>query len=61
MRASRASFWYDSLIRSRSRSSSSSRSLFELPPGAVGPQKYVFHCHVLEDEDNDTMRPYEVL
>ena len=37
------------------------RSLFELPPGAIGPQKYVFHCHILEHEDNDMMRPYEVL
>jgi spore coat protein A len=37
------------------------RSLFELPPGAIGPQKYVFHCHILEHEDNDMMRPYQVV
>ena len=23
--------------------------------------KYVFHCHMLEHEDNDMMRPYEVV
>jgi len=22
--------------------------------------RYVWHCHVLEHEDNDMMRPYEV-
>jgi spore coat protein A len=27
----------------------------------TGTQKYVFHCHILEHEDNDMMRPYEVL
>jgi len=37
------------------------RSPFELPPGVMAPQKYVFHCHILEHEDNDMMRPYEVV
>src|SRR5215212_8104980 len=37
------------------------RSPFELPPGVTAPQKYVFHCHILEHEDNDMMRPYEVV
>src|SRR5215203_1387875 len=37
------------------------RSPFELPPGVMGTQKYVFHCHILEHEDNDMMRPYEVV
>ena len=23
--------------------------------------RYVYHCHMLEHEDNDMMRPYEVL
>ena len=36
------------------------RSPFDLPPGVTGTQKYVFHCHILEHEDNDMMRPYEV-
>jgi spore coat protein A len=36
------------------------RSPFDLPPGVAGTQKYVFHCHILEHEDNDMMRPYEV-
>jgi len=37
------------------------RSPFDLPPGATGTQKYVFHCHIVEHEDNDMMRPYEVV
>jgi spore coat protein A len=37
------------------------RSPFRLPPGAGGTQKYVFHCHILEHEDNDMMRPFEVV
>jgi spore coat protein A len=37
------------------------RSPFDPPTGATGTQKYVFHCHILEHEDNDMMRPYEVL
>jgi FtsP/CotA-like multicopper oxidase with cupredoxin domain len=32
-----------------------------LPPGVIGPQTYVFHCHIFEHEDDDMMRPYEVL
>ena len=37
------------------------RSPFDLPTGVTGTQKYVFHCHILEHEDNDMMRPYEVI
>jgi len=37
------------------------RARFDLPTGASGTQRYVFHCHILEHEDNDMMRPYEVL
>lgn len=37
------------------------RSSFDLPSGVTGTQKYVFHSHILEHEDNDMMRPYEVL
>jgi FtsP/CotA-like multicopper oxidase with cupredoxin domain len=37
------------------------RSPFDLPPSVAGTQKYAFHCHILEHEDNDMMRPYEVL
>jgi spore coat protein A, manganese oxidase len=38
---------------------------FDLPEGAaVSPGKkfrYVFHCHILEHEDNEMMRPYDVV
>jgi spore coat protein A, manganese oxidase len=37
------------------------RSPFDLPTGLTGTQRYVFHCHILEHEDNDMMRPYEVV
>jgi len=31
-----------------------------LPMGGVSPQ-YVYHCHILEHEENDMMRPFEVV
>lgn len=38
---------------------------FDLPPGtpvALGQKfRYVWHCHVLEHEDNEMMRPYDVI
>ena len=34
---------------------------FDRPPGVMETQKYVFHCHILEHEDNDMMRPFEVV
>lgn len=37
------------------------RAPFDLPTGVTGTQKYVFHCHILEHEDNDMMRPFEVV
>ena len=37
------------------------RVKFDLPPGVSAPQRYVFHCHILEHEDNDMMRPYDVI
>jgi spore coat protein A len=37
------------------------RVRFDLPKGVKGTQKYVFHCHILEHEDNDMMRPLEVV
>jgi spore coat protein A len=43
------------------------RQMFELPEGAEGSaldspeRRYVYHCHILEHEDNDMMRPFEVV
>jgi spore coat protein A len=31
-----------------------------LPPGVTNPQ-YVWHCHILEHEENDMMRAFEVI
>ena len=37
------------------------RAKFELPTGVVAPQTYVHHCHIVEHEDNDMMRPFTVV
>ena len=37
------------------------RVKFDLPPGVSAPQRYVYHCHILEHEENDMMRPYDVV
>lgn len=33
---------------------------FDLPPGVTGPAEYVYHCHILEHEENEMMRPFVV-
>ena len=37
------------------------RAKFDLPSGVQAPQRYVHHCHIVEHEDNDMMRPYDVV
>ena len=37
------------------------RAKFDLPRGVKGAQTYVHHCHIVEHEDNDMMRPFTVL
>lgn len=34
---------------------------FNLPLLAKAPATYAYHCHILEHEDNDMMRPFEVV
>jgi spore coat protein A, manganese oxidase len=36
------------------------RARYDLPHGVTAPQTYVYHCHILEHEDNDMMRPFTV-
>jgi spore coat protein A len=36
------------------------RAKFELPTDVTAPQHYVHHCHIVEHEDNDMMRPFTV-
>jgi spore coat protein A len=36
------------------------RAKFDLPDGVRAPQTYVHHCHIVEHEDNDMMRPFTV-
>ena len=33
------------------------RLKFDLPSGTTGPARYVYHCHILEHEENEMMRP----
>jgi spore coat protein A len=37
------------------------RAKFDLPMGVNAPQSYVHHCHIVEHEDNDMMRPFTVV
>ncbi len=37
------------------------RAQYDLPTGVSAPQTYVYHCHILEHEDNDMMRPFTVI
>ena len=37
------------------------RAKFELPADVTAPQDYVYHCHIVEHEDNDMMRPFRVM
>jgi spore coat protein A len=36
------------------------RAKFDLPRNVTAPQDYVYHCHIVEHEDNDMMRPFTV-
>jgi len=37
------------------------RAKFDLPTGVSAPQNYVHHCHIVEHEDNDMMRPFTIM
>jgi len=37
------------------------RAKYDLPNGVSAPQTYVYHCHIVEHEDNDMMRPFTVI
>lgn len=34
---------------------------FDLPAGTATPAEYVYHCHILEHEENEMMRPMQVV
>jgi spore coat protein A len=46
--------------RIRARFELPDEGTIELPPGVTNPQ-YVWHCHILEHEENDMMRAFEVI
>ena len=37
------------------------RAQYDLPTGVTAPQTYVYHCHIVEHEDNDMMRAFTVV
>jgi spore coat protein A len=48
------------VTRIRARFELPDEGTIELPPGISNPQ-YVWHCHILEHEENDMMRAFEVV
>jgi len=37
------------------------RGRIDLPTGLAPPQGYVYHCHIVEHEDDEMMRPFRVV
>jgi FtsP/CotA-like multicopper oxidase with cupredoxin domain len=52
--------WKDT-VRSNPGQVTRIRTKWTLPAGVTAPQRYVFHCHILEHEDNSMMRPLEIV
>ena len=48
------------VTRIRARFELPDEGAIQLPPGVTNPQ-YVWHCHILEHEENDMMRAFEVI
>ncbi|MGZ6563488.1 MAG: multicopper oxidase family protein [Solirubrobacteraceae bacterium] len=48
------------VTRIRARFDLPDEGTIQLPPGVANPQ-YVWHCHILEHEENDMMRAFEVV
>jgi spore coat protein A len=48
------------VTRIRARFELPDEGTIQLPPGITNPQ-YVWHCHILEHEENDMMRAFEVV
>jgi spore coat protein A len=51
--------WKDTM-RSNPEQVTRLRARWTYPTGVSGDQRYVFHCHILEHEDNSMMRPLVV-
>jgi len=52
--------WKDT-VRTNPEQVTRIRVRWTLPPGVSPSQRYVFHCHILEHEDNSMMRPLELV
>jgi spore coat protein A, manganese oxidase len=51
---------YKDTVKANPGSFTTIRAKFDLPSGVKAPQSYVHHCHIVEHEDNDMMRPFVV-
>ncbi|MEA2155070.1 MAG: spore coat protein manganese oxidase [Solirubrobacteraceae bacterium] len=52
--------WKDT-VRSNPGEITRLRAKWTLPTGLSAPQNYVYHCHILEHEDNSMMRPLRLV
>lgn len=52
--------WKDT-VRSNPGEITRIRAKWTLPAGMSAPQNYVYHCHILEHEDNSMMRPLQLV
>ena len=52
--------WKDT-VRSNPGEITRLRAKWTLPAGLSVPQNYVYHCHILEHEDNSMMRPLQLV
>jgi spore coat protein A len=52
--------WVDT-VRANPAQVTRIRMKWTFPAGVTAPQRYVFHCHILEHEDNSMMRPLEIV
>jgi spore coat protein A len=52
--------WKDT-VRSNPGEITRIRAKWTLPAGMSVPQNYVYHCHILEHEDNSMMRPLQLV
>jgi FtsP/CotA-like multicopper oxidase with cupredoxin domain len=48
-------------VKANPGQSTTIRAKFDLPTDVTAPQNYVYHCHIVEHEDNDMMRPFTVM
>jgi spore coat protein A len=61
VRASRTERGFKDTVQAHPGYLTTVRAKYDLPSGVIAPQTYVYHCHIVEHEDNDMMRPFTVI